>query len=204
MYENIMPLILASSSPRRRYLLERAGITFQVIPSRLDEESCAGGFASLPGVVEFLAQKKAESVIERRAWFHGAVLAADTVVTLGERILGKPASVDEAREMLRQLSNRTHRVWTGVCIVAKLRNVERWIWSCCTEVEFRNLSDEEIEAYIATGEPFDKAGGYGIQGIASGFVKNIKGSYTNVVGLPLAETIQALIDLKVIRPRHPF
>ncbi|SFM69259.1 Maf family protein [Thermodesulforhabdus norvegica] len=200
MYINTMPIILASASPRRKLLLEQVGIVPKVIPSPVEEEGFLKDIDNPSRIVESLARAKAQWVIDRTTLPRVAVLAADTVVTLEGKLLGKPADAGEARAMLSSLSGSVHQVWTGVCVAVKSRKLEMRTWSCCTEVEFRKISGEEIDAYVLTGEPFDKAGGYGIQGMASGFVRTVRGSYTNVVGLPLAETIQTLIELEVIRP----
>ena len=134
-----------------------------------------------------LARTKASEVHARRPG--SLVLAADTVVAVGDRILGKPKSPAEAEEMLALLSGRSHRVITGVCLLGPDRDET---FHVSTEVVFRALSAEEIRAYVASGEPMDKAGAYAIQGGAAGFVREIHGSYTNVVGLPLAECIERL------------
>jgi septum formation protein len=170
-------LILASASPRRQELLRTARIPFTVRPADVDE-------TPLPDEppeahVARLAEAKA-----RASWCPGEItLGADTVVTLDNLILGKPKDSTDARRMLRQLSGRTHQVLTGVCLYDGVKaetGFEK------TEVEFLELSDEEIDSYVAGGEPLDKAGAYGIQGEASKFVRRIDGCYFNVVGLPLA------------------
>lgn len=186
-------IILASQSPRRRYLLERAGLRFAVIPSRFDESSVS---ASTPDdYVRTLAAAKAEDIARDHpdSW----VIGADTVVVAEGRILGKPASTAQARDMLRRLSGRTHRVLTGYCICCL--SAERMVADTVrTEVLFKILTDAEIDWYIQTGEPFDKAGAYAIQGIGTFLVKRINGSYTNVVGLPVCEVLEFLIREQVI------
>jgi len=186
-------IILASQSPRRRYLLERAGLRFTVIPSRFDETSVS---ASNPDdYVRELAVAKAQDVARMHpdSW----VIGADTVVVADGRVLGKPASNAQARDMLRRLSGRTHQVLTGFCI-CRQRDERMFADTVCTDVLFKTLTDDEIEWYIQTGEPFDKAGAYAIQGIGTFLVRRINGSYTNVVGLPVCEVVEFLIMEQVI------
>jgi len=186
-------LILASKSPRRRYLLEKAGLKFTVIPSKVDENSV---ILSAPDTyVKSLAEAKAGDVSNRYpdSW----VIGADTIVFVDGTILGKPASVDEARAMLKRLSAKTHQVLTGYCICRKTDG--RFISECVTtDVSFKKLSATEIDWYIQSGEPFDKAGAYAIQGIGTFLVKRINGSYTNVVGLPVCEVLEYLIKEGVV------
>ena len=186
-------IILASQSPRRRYLLERAGLRFTVIPSEFDEATIS---ASTPDdYVRSLAQEKARDIGRKHpdAW----VIGADTVVVVDGRILGKPGSTPEARDMLRRLSGRTHQVLTGYCI-GRMSEARWFADTVRTEVLFKTLSEDEIEWYIQTGEPFDKAGAYAIQGIGSFMIESIQGSFTNVVGLPLCELVQMLSRLGAI------
>jgi septum formation protein len=186
-------IILASQSPRRRYLLERAGLTFSVIPSAVDEAAVSAGEPELR--VRALAEAKAADVAGRfpESW----VIAADTIVVVEEQIFGKPRSEAEARDMLARLSGRTHQVLTGYCLCCRRR--ERLITeSVATDVQFKVLSPVEIDWYIRTGEPFDKAGAYAIQGIGTFLVRRINGSYTNVVGLPVCEVIEHLIREGVV------
>jgi len=186
-------LILASRSPRRRYLLEQAGLSFSVIPSSIDESSVP---ISSPEIyVRVLSEAKAHNVSEKypEKW----VIGADTIVLKDRTILGKPGSRAEARAMLKQLSGQTHEVFTGYSIRCeeKRRNFSETVK---TEVLFKDLSDQEIEWYIHTAEPFDKAGAYAIQGLGTFLVKSINGSYTNVVGLPVCEVIECLITEGVL------
>lgn len=186
-------LILASESPRRRYLLEQAGLVFSVIPSGFDESSVP---LSSPEIyVKTLAQAKAGEIAERYpgSW----VIGADTIVLIGGTILGKPASRDEARDMLKRLSGQTHQVFTGYAICCKTKN-RIFSETVKTQVLFKELTDQEIEWYIHTKEPFDKAGAYAIQGLGTFLVKSISGSYTNVVGLPVCEVIEFLIKEGVV------
>ena len=181
-------LILASQSPRRKYLLEQAGLTFRVMPSRIDESKRP---LSAPGdYVQSLAIAKAEDVarLHPDSW----VLGADTIVAVDARMLGKPKSAQEARIMLRRLSGKTHQVFTGFCL-CRQRTARRVADTVRTEVTFKALTDQELDWYISTGEPFDKAGAYAIQGLGTFLVRRINGSYTNVVGLPVCEVVEILI-----------
>jgi septum formation protein len=186
-------IILASQSPRRRYLLTRAGVKFSVIPSEFDENSIPAGEPA--DYVRTLAESKAREVGRRypESW----VIGADTIVVVAGRILGKPGTESEARDMLQRLSGRRHQVLTGWC-VCRLASETFFADTVCTDVLFKTLTDREIEWYIRTGEPFDKAGAYAIQGIGTFLVKSINGSYTNVVGLPVCEVVEFLIREQVI------
>ncbi len=186
-------IILASKSPRRKYLLKQAGLSFTVIPSNIDENSI---LISQPETyARTLAEAKANDISNKfpESW----VIGADTIVLIDEIILGKPSSKTEARAMLKQLSGQIHQVLTGysICCVARNRFFSETI---ITEVLFKNLTDNEIEWYINTKEPFDKAGAYAIQGLGTFIVKSINGSYTNVVGLPVCEVIEFLTKERVI------
>ncbi len=190
---NNAAIILASASPRRRYLLRQAGLSVEVIPSDFDEESVT---ESDPAArVERLATAKADRVALSHPdrW----VIGADTVVVIDGKILGKPASGQEARKMLRRLAGRTHQVYTGYAVLCAAKH-ERFCGSVCTDVRFKELNEPEIAWYVSTGEPFDKAGAYAIQGIGTFLVKSINGSYTNVVGLPVCEVIELLIKEGVV------
>jgi septum formation protein len=188
-------LVLASGSPRRRDLLERLGLHFDVAPPDVDESVRAGEDSRT--YVLRLAQAKADQIARARP--RTLVLAADTAVVLEGEILGKPAGTDDARAMLRRLSGRIHLVLTAVAIAGEVQQslppivVE-------TRVKFRAISDDEIGWYVGTGEPFDKAGGYGIQGIGGAFASAIDGSASNVIGLPLAETIELLSLARFVFP----
>jgi len=173
-----MNVVLASASPRRKMILENAGFDVTVRVSDADETLPAG--ISPESAVEYLAKIKANAVERNK---DELIIAADTVVVLDGKILGKPEDENEAREMLSSLSGRRHTVFTGVCMIY---NEKEEIFSDRTEVEFYSLSDEEIKEYIKTGEPMDKAGAYGIQGKGSLFVKGIDGDFFNVMGLPVA------------------
>ncbi|HEV2205344.1 MAG TPA: Maf family protein [Candidatus Acidoferrales bacterium] len=177
-------LILASKSPRRVDILRKAGFAFEVRATDIDESP--RGRESARTHVLRLAREKARAVAEQLGENSRAVvIGADTVVVIGGKILGKPSDVREARAMLRLLNGKTHQVLTGVSIVSmhdkrELNRVES------TRVHFLKLSKKEIEDYIHTGEPFDKAGGYGIQGIAGRFIDRVDGCYFNVMGLPIS------------------
>lgn len=186
-------LILASRSPRRREILARAGIPHVVRPAEVDESVREGEDAT--GYVTRLARAKAEAV---EAGPEDVVLGADTVVVLDGEILGKPAGLAEAREMLQRLAGREHEVITGVCLRTPAGVVEE---TEATRVRFLPLSPQEIEEYVASGEPMDKAGAYAIQGLASKFIDRVEGCYLNVVGLPLAKVYAHL--RKQMR-RSPF
>lgn len=176
------PLTLASASPRRRELIASLGLDFKIIVPEIDETPLPHEKAR--AFAERLAVEKANAVTA-----DGIIIAADTIVVKNEAILGKPGDAVHAREMLRMLSGTEHEVITGVCVRDATRTV---VFSVGTRVVFRMLSDDEIDDYIDTGEPMDKAGAYAIQGGAAHMVQSIEGSYTNVVGLPLCELYDTL------------
>jgi septum formation protein len=186
-----MKLILASSSPRRAELLRNAGISFSVLTSAIDETPVPGELPS--DMVLRLANAKAE-LVAARAVGPAIIIAADTTVTLDGKILGKPCSSDDARRMLEQLSGRTHSVLTGVSLI-RLPDAAHLEFVESTLVHFQPLTSEEISAYLSTGEPFDKAGAYAIQGRAARYIPRVEGCYFNVVGLPLARLVSALHNL---------
>lgn len=177
-----MRLILASASPRRQELLRNAGFDFEARASGLEEARRSGETAE--GFALRAAREKALAVAASAA-SDSLVLGADTVVVVNDTLLGKPADSDDAARMLRLLSGTTHRVITGVCLVRAPGQIEGSRRET-TRVTFRPLDDREIRDYVSSGEPFDKAGAYGIQGLASKFVTRIEGCYFNVVGLPVA------------------
>jgi septum formation protein len=172
-------LILASRSPRRREILTCAGIPHLVRPAEVDETIRDGESAAV--YVKRVARAKAEAVDGDAG---DVVLGADTVVVVGREILGKPADEADARRMLRSLAGREHIVMTGICLRGAGGVVEH---AESTGVRFLPLSVEEIDAYVASGEPMDKAGAYAIQGLASKFIDRIEGCYFNVVGLPVSK-----------------
>jgi len=189
-----MTLILASRSPRRSELLAAAGFAFEVLAADIDETPRAG--EAPEAYVERLAIEKARAVL---AWRPSAVvLGADTTVTIDGLILGKPESERDATDMLRRLSGRRHDVFTGVA-VASAAGVQSAVER--TRVWFHPMTDEDISWYVASGEPVDRAGGYAIQGLASRFIPRIEGSYTNVVGLPVAVVSSILNQEKPLRLR---
>jgi septum formation protein len=188
-------LILASASPRRQAFLRDLGLTFEVRPADINEEPAAG--ESPAGFVRRLAMDKAQVVATHDA--AAAVLAADTVVVINGELLGKPRDMGGAGAMLKRLSGRTHEVWTGFALCRGRKILAEQ--AVRTEVTFIALNDALCQAYILTGEPLDKAGGYGIQGQGGFLVERICGSYSNVVGLPLAEVVTALLASGVIVPR---
>jgi nucleoside triphosphate pyrophosphatase len=180
MPEKDSKIILASSSPRRAQLLETIGVKFELAPSRVEERLLSG--EAPPDYITRLARAKVIAVARKRE--SGLVIGADTIVVLDGRVLGKPESAEDAERMLRELSGRWHAVMTGVALydVASRREVADYDK---TLVRFAQLTDKEIEWYVKSGEPMDKAGAYGIQGLGSLFIEEIAGNYFNVVGLPI-------------------
>jgi septum formation protein len=186
-----MGLILASASPRRQELLRAAGIAVTVQPTNIPEIPLEGEAAKV--FAERLAREKAWAIFKQRPT--DFVLGADTVVVVDKEILGKPRNPADAERMLRLLSGRTHEVITGICVMGPINNAaanakaETALGDTRSEttvVTMNPMGDEEIRAYIATGEPMDKAGAYAIQGMASRWIPRIEGDYSNVVGLPVA------------------
>lgn len=203
-----MGLVLASASPRRQELLRAAGIAVTVQPTNLPEVPLEG--EAPKAFAERLAREKAWAVFKQRP--NDFVLGADTIVVVGKEILGKPTDAADAGRMLKMLSGRSHEVTTAVCLMgprpaasaeanpgaaAKAESLGD-IRSETTSVKMNELTDEEIQAYIATGEPMDKAGAYAIQGMASRWIPRIEGDYSNVVGLPIALVYRMLREHKVI------
>lgn len=187
-------IVLASASPRRHQILDLAGIPHYVLPSQVDEHIAPRD--SVSAYIEDLALLKARSVFGRTSadpQLSGrTVLAADTIVVLDGRMLGKPADARHAARMLRALSGRTHQVITGVALIS---TAGVHTFSEVTDVTFDQLAETDIEDYISSGEPFDKAGAYGIQGRGGAFVTAIRGDYYNVVGLPLNRVLHELAAL---------
>jgi len=188
------PLVLASGSPRRLGLLDQVGIEpDKLLPANIDEtahpkETPRALVKRLSRTKAEVARRNAERDPETRTAY---VLAADTVVAVGRRILPKPELTDEAASCLRLLSGRAHRVYTSICLITPRGRVRQKMVE--TRVRFKRLTHAEMEIYLATGEWQGKAGGYAIQGLAGGFVTKLVGSYTNVVGLPLHETMALLM-----------
>lgn len=190
LYPPGVQLVLASASPRRRELLAQAGLPVIIRPANIPEAPTPG--ESPAAYVARLAREKAQAV---PASPHEAILAADTTVVAGQDILEKPADAPAARRMLMQLSATRHEVLTGVCLGWQgqlFEHVER------TVVEFAALTPTEIDWYVASGEPFDKAGGYGIQGLASRYISRIEGCFFNVVGLPVPRVYQMLKQARLL------
>lgn len=187
------PLLLASSSPRRKALLTQVGLPFRAVASGIREDLSEGGPAQN---ARALAEKKAREgfTASRGNW----VLGADTMVVLDDTVLGKPESVEEASLMLSRLSGREHRVVTGFCILdpAGQRVHSEAV---VTRVTMKTLTEGEIKGYVASGEPYGKAGGYAVQGLGAFMVESIAGSYTNVVGLPLCALVKALQGAGALR-----
>jgi len=187
------PLILASASPRRKRLLKQIGLPFRVMTSRVNEANMDG---DPEDICRILAEHKACRVRSKaeKSW----ILGADTLVAIENQVLGKPEDDEKARYMLRLLSGKEHRVITGFCILNPSGPIAH-SGSVTTLVQVKKLTDKEIRAYIRTGEPYGKAGGYAIQGIGSFMVEAISGSYTNVVGLPLCALTKALVSAGALK-----
>ncbi len=184
-------LILASGSPRRKLLLEQLGISFEIDPPDVDESVVTG--EAPEAYVTRLSALKAQTVAANQD-SEAVILAADTTVVLQGNILGKPESKEHGLQMLKELSGTRHDVLTGVSIFSVSRIETFWVR---TEVAFRHLGEKEIAWYWETGEPQDKAGAYGLQGAGAAFVETLKGSYSNVIGLPLSETVSILRDFSI-------
>jgi septum formation protein len=197
MFSACYPLILASASPRRKDLLSQLGIDFHIVPATIDETPF-----SLEAPIDFvrrMAVTKAEQVATDHP--QACVIGADTVVTLDHHIFGKPRDYQDALAMLTSLQGQTHAVITGYAIVAKQHDMSI-VEAVTTAVTFGTFNDAILRAYVQTGEPMDKAGAYGIQGIGGFLVHEICGSYSNVVGLPLHAVVQTLLKWRCIQPRN--
>ncbi len=185
-----MKVVLASSSPRRAELLKKIGLSFRVSPAEIEEGEPVAPWSEW---VKTLAENKALAVSTGK---DEVTLAADTVVVCKGRALGKPVDSEEALEMLRMLAGSVHEVMTGVCTINGLRTDKKGVAMYrdveITRVHFRDLTEQELTTYVASGEPFDKAGAYGIQGLGALLVEKIEGCYYNVVGLPLVKTMLLL------------
>lgn len=193
-------IILASASPRRRELLAQIGMEFEVMVSNVEERVTA----TLPGeIVQELSEQKASAVLampqakEGETEVSTLVIGADTIVACDNKILGKPADEEDAKRMLRLLSGRTHEVYTGVTMLFSPQSlaggpVRRHTFFECTKVCFAPMTEAEIDEYVATKDPMDKAGAYGIQGFCARYIKGIEGDYNNVVGLPVGRLYQEL------------
>jgi len=192
----LFPLILASASPRREELLRSVGLKFKIIPADVDETYFQG--ESPRAHVRRLSRDKAGAIASQ--YPKALVLGADTIVVIDGQILGKPKNKKQAREMLQQLSNRRHTVLTGFTITCIRAGTAR-TKVVQSAVQFKNISPEETAWYVNGDEPYDKAGGYAAQGKGASFIQAIRGSYTNVIGLPLCEVVEALKHLGVARFR---
>ena len=195
-------MILASQSPRRIELMREAGYDFRVIPADIDETPRDG-----EGPIELvgrLARAKALAVANQHGEAGELVVAADTIVAHDDEVLGKPRNAADARRMLRELSGRTHQVATGVCLAIAGEDAARAVsFVDVTDVTFYPLADAKIDAYVASGEPLDKAGAYGIQGVGGRMlVKKIDGDFYTVVGLPIARVARAIEELERTRTAH--
>ena len=180
-------LILASASPRRQELLRSVGLKFKIIPAHINENGLAGEGPRQH--VKRLAREKAMVIAKKypEAW----VLGADTIVVIDGIVLGKPENKTQARKMLQKLSGREHKVFTGFTIAHVAAEIYR-TKVIQSAVQFKTISPKEMDWYVASDEPYDKAGGYAVQGQGAFFIKSIRGSYTNVIGLPLCEVLEAL------------
>ena len=194
-------IVLASASPRRSELLRQAGMDFIVIPSKGEEIITSTHPAE---VVEELSLQKAQEVAERilsgreeLTKDFGVVIGADTVVAADHKILGKPADREDAREMILMLQGNIHQVYTGVTLIVRDEkgDIHTRTFNECTDVDVCEMSDEEVEEYISTKEPYDNAGAYGIQGSFGIYIRGIRGCYYNVVGLPISRLCHELKDM---------
>lgn len=182
-HNNTRHIILASGSPRRRELLSSLGLSFEVLASDADESTPPEWTPE--AIVQSLALRKAEAVIPQAGDRNALIIGSDTIVVLDGQVLGKPADKPDSARMLRMLQGRTHQVYTGVACIGLPERITQVDYRV-TSVSMRAMSEEEISAYIATGEPADKAGSYAIQGLGATLVEAIEGCYFNVVGLPLS------------------
>ena len=192
--------VLASASPRRKELLEKMGLQFSIVVSEADESTVSRDIP-VNLYVQELALLKASATAKMLLRNKKAlIIAADTIVTLDGEILGKPDGEDSAKKMLSSLSGRTHEVYTGYCIM-RISDGKTVCNSVKTEVKFKTLTEQKIRSYIESGEPMDKAGAYGIQGLGSMLIEKINGDYFNVVGLPvsaLADTLEKEFDIEIM------
>lgn len=180
-------IILASQSPRRKDLLKQVGLEFEIDPSNYEEDMSLK--MDPLKLVEYLSLGKAKDVAKRHK--DAIIISADTIVALDGEIFGKPKTAERAKEMLQKFSGKAHAVLTGFTIIETDTN-KQISKSVETKVYFKNLSEKEIDAYVATGEPLDKGGGYAIQGLAALFIEKIEGDYFNIVGLPIFPLIEEL------------
>jgi len=200
MTQKDIPIILASASPRRSELMTQAGFTFTVVPSSIEETIISD---TPDKIVEDLALQKANDVYRTVKREYGSsdfiVIGADTIVCYNGEILGKPEDEQEAFDILKLLSNRTHQVYTGVAILYRCEGSKQtYFFNEKTDVTFCTINDYELKEYIETGDPMDKAGAYGIQGPFAKHVKGIQGDYFNVVGLPISRLYHELKKLNIV------
>lgn len=186
--DHVTSVILASSSPRRKELLEGLGLKFTIDTDALVNETIPRGLKP-DKAAEKLALDKAQAVTSK--YDHGIIIGADTIVALDDIILGKPVSNEDAMRMLMSLQGRTHCVYTGIAVINAATN-KQYVTHVATEVDFRQIKEDEAQRYIETGEPKDKAGSYAIQGLGAIFISGIRGDYFNVVGLPLFKLAEIL------------
>lgn len=197
---NLPRLWLASQSPRRAQLLTTLGLSFKTAPTHVEEAELVDG--SVEATVLENAMRKAKLACSKVPEDTDIVIAADTLVALENQILSKPSTREEAIAGLQNLSGKTHRVLTGLVVMSRKNGERKTVVE--SRVRFRNLNLDEITQYVDTGEPFDKAGGYGIQGLASLFVENVEGSYPNVMGLPVETLLKELSILAGVAPHAWF
>ena len=190
------PFILASASPRREDLLRSVGLMFKIIPAHVDEAYLEGESPSAH--VKRLSRNKAQTIAAQ--YPEALVLGADTIVVIDGLILGKPKNKKQAREMLTRLSNRTHTVFTGFTLILSDAGILK-TKVVRSSVQFKEIAPDEMDWYIHCDEPYDKAGGYAVQGRGAYFIKAIRGSYTNVIGLPLCEVLEELKHLNAVHFR---
>ena len=193
-FQNVLPFILASASPRRQEMLASLGLQFTIVPAEADERVWVG--EAPQAFVIRIAKEKAQIVAKRypQAW----ILSADTVVVVKGDILGKPVDAEDAVLMLKRLAGCEHEVWTGFCLGQAVQK-QQICRAVMTKVQFANLSDSIIRAYVRSGDPMDKAGGYGLQSQGGFMVQELRGSYSNVVGLPLAEVLSEMIRVGLVQ-----
>lgn len=188
-------IILASQSPRRKELLKQIGVQFICMPSELDEIITK---VNPEDVVKELSFQKANDIASKID-YSAIIIGADTIVALEDKILGKPINENNAKQMLQSLQGRMHQVYTGITVIIKNeQSIDNIIFAEQTNVYMYPMSESQIEDYVATGEPLDKAGAYGIQGIFAKYIQKIEGDYNNVVGLPIARLYQELLKKGVV------
>ena len=190
------PFVLASASPRREDLLHSVGLKFKIVPAHVDETYLTG--ETPRAHVRRLSRDKATVIAEKNP--QALVLGADTIVVIDALILGKPKNKKQAREMLQRLSNREHIVFTGFTLLCTDTSLSK-TKVVRSAVQFKEITDDEMDWYVNCEEPYDKAGGYAVQGKGAYFIKSIRGSYTNVIGLPLCEVLEELKHINAVHFR---